>query len=72
MSAALADVAQAEEQLLRAALRTLLAERGLADETGSVTSVNHASERLAIAARDLVRAVDELPREKRPKGWGMA
>ena len=44
------DVLRAEERLLKAALRSLLAERGLADPDGNVLAVGDTSSGLRIAA----------------------
>jgi hypothetical protein len=62
-------VLQAEEQLIQAALRSLMAERRLADEDGNVSVLGETSDDLRRAARNLVLAVDLLPPRKRPKGW---
>ncbi len=35
----------------------------------AAASVEHADEKLALAARDLVRAVEALPEGERPVGW---
>lgn len=71
MSAALEDYAIAEEKMLQAALRTLMTERGLSGigAGASAKDITDTSAGLALAARDLTRAVDELPRERQPKGW---
>lgn len=69
MSATLADVTQAQEQVIRAALRTLMAERGLSDDDRAAAKVADTSGALALAARDLVTAVELLPMGQRPKGW---
>ena len=65
----LASVDQAREQVIRAALRTLMAERGLADDDRAAGRVADTSAALALAARGLVTAVDLLPVGQRPKGW---
>lgn len=70
MSGTLADVQRAREQVIREALRTLMAERGLADDERAAGRVADTSAALALAARDLVSAVDLLPMGQRPKGWG--
>jgi len=64
------DVLRAEERLLKAALRSLLAERGLADPDGNVLAVGDTSSGLRIAAKDLKEAVDGLPEGGQPRGWG--
>lgn len=47
-----------------------LAELRLSDERASVTALTDAEKALCVAARDLARAVDHLPMERKPKGWG--
>ena len=69
MSATLADVTHAQEQVIRAALRTLMAERGLSDDERAAGNVTDTSAALALAARDLVTAYELLPMGQRPKGW---
>ncbi len=53
------DVLRAEERLIQAALRSLMAERRLADEDGNVIVLKDASDALRMAARWLT-AVDAL------------
>ena len=60
-------VFQAEERLLQAALRSLMAERRLADPDGNVMSLGGASDALRLAAMDLADAVHALPWEKQPR-----
>jgi hypothetical protein len=69
VSATLADVTRAQEQVIRAALRTLMAERGLSDDDRAAGNVADTSDALALAARELTTAVDMLPMGQRPKGW---
>lgn len=59
---------QAREELLRAALRVLAAERS-EPHAHSDDEIAYAEELLALAARDLVRAVDWLPANRRPAQW---
>jgi hypothetical protein len=49
--------------------RTAMAELHLDEDTASVTALTDEEKGLALAARDLARAVDELPGERQPKGW---
>lgn len=63
------EVCDRRETLLQAALMALSAERKLRSPFSSVVELSEADARLAIAARDLVRAVDALPAERQPKGW---
>jgi hypothetical protein len=67
--AAVVEVSDCRETLLRSALAALSAERELASPYSSVIRLREADEHLAFAARDLVRAVDALPEERQPKGW---
>ena len=41
----------------------------LSDEHSSALAVNEATDALCLAARDLTRAVDQLPVNRKPKGW---
>jgi hypothetical protein len=66
--AASADLKAARRRFTSATLRCLSSD--CADEHSSADAESeYASELLAIAARDLVRAVDELPMDRRPRGW---
>jgi hypothetical protein len=69
MSQALADYASALHEVERAATRKHLAELDLSDENSSALAVNHAEADLCRAACELTRAVDALPRDRRPKNW---
>ena len=60
-------VYQAEERLLKAALRSLMAERSLADPDGNLQSLGGASDALRLAAMDLADAVQTLPLDKQPR-----
>jgi len=70
MTAELEAYVRARDDALRAALDSLRAERRLADDDGSVLLSGAADAVFCLAARRLARAVDELPPERRPKGWG--
>lgn len=60
----------AEEKVLRAALAVLSSERHLADEQAvPMRGLRKAQDRLAEAARALVKAIDAMPMDKRPRGW---
>ena len=52
-----AVVMRAEERLIQAALRSLLAERRLLDEDGNVIGLAAASDELRLRAEDLAEAV---------------
>jgi hypothetical protein len=66
----LAELIQAREDIIRATLDLLTAERELGDEEASCQAVMDAEEAIAVAAERLTRAVDALPMGRRPKGWG--
>lgn len=66
------DVDQAQSRVEGAALRAVAAHHYAADNDPHADAyAEYAGERLALAARDLVRAVDALPEGKRPVGWDM-
>lgn len=52
------------------ACRVQMAELRLGEPDSSVPALTTAETALAFAAKRLVRATDELPPERRPKGWG--
>lgn len=57
---------EAQIQAERAAINELR----LGDEDASITALTTTETALAFAAKRLVQATDELPQERRPKGWG--
>jgi hypothetical protein len=61
---------EARERVEEAALRSITA-RHYADPAHqwAGAEAEYADELLALAARDLVRAVEALPEDKRPVGW---
>lgn len=59
---------EAQIQAERAAINELK----LGDEDASITALTTTETALAFAAKRLVQATDELPQERRPKGWGDA
>ncbi|GAA0495164.1 hypothetical protein Ade02nite_19110 [Paractinoplanes deccanensis] len=61
---------EAQERLETAALRSITAHH-YSNPTHAHFSdeAQYADEQLALAARDLVRAVEALPAERRPVGW---
>lgn len=63
-------VGSAREALEEAVPHSILANQ-YASETDphADASAEHADERVALAARELVRAVDALPKSDRPIGW---
>ena len=69
MSHALMDYVTALHEVERAAARLHLADLNLSDEHSSALAVDEAKDALCLAARNLARAVDELPIDRRPKGW---
>ncbi len=58
----------ARENLLRTALRVMTAERD-DPHADHDDEVRYAGEQLALAARELVRAVDAMPEDDQPVGW---
>jgi hypothetical protein len=64
------DVDQAQRQVESVALRSIAANHYFRDEDPHADAeAEYAGEQLALAARELVRAVDALPEDKRPIGW---
>ncbi len=63
------DYVTALHEVERAVTRLHLAELDLSDEHSSALAFNEAQESVALAARDLARAVDSLPVNRQPKGW---
>lgn len=53
-----------------AAHKTAIAELSMPDDETSVAALSTTETAVAFAAKRLVRTVDELPPERRPKGWG--
>jgi hypothetical protein len=52
------------------ACKTAIAELSMPEDEGSVAALSTTETALSFAAKRLVLAVDELPPERRPKGWG--
>ncbi len=69
MTTGLHEVIQARENVVKATLRLLAAERDLSDERASVTAVMQAEDQLALASQALVLATNGLPCTRWPKGW---
>ena len=57
------------ENVIRAVLDLLSAERKLSDESASMTELMAREDALSVACRDLAESVDALPLASRPKGW---
>jgi hypothetical protein len=72
MSQQLMDYVSALHEIERAAARLHVAELDLSDERSSALAVNQAQDAVAIGAKKLARAVDELPMGRKPKGWAEA
>ena len=70
-AAILRALAEPRERVISRVLQFMVAERGLEDPRSPVAAVNNAEMALAFACRDLVRAVDALPMEEKPRGWGL-
>jgi hypothetical protein len=62
-------VAESREDVIRAALEVVTIERRLSDDDTAMVALTEAEDRLAIAARTLTRAVNDLPAGRQPKGW---
>lgn len=63
------NAVNAHENVMRAALRVLSAERGREDDPHFAAELDYAEELLALAARELTRATDALPEDEQPVGW---
>lgn len=70
MSQILADYVTALHEVERAVTELRLAELNLSDEHSSASAVNKAQDDVARASRRLTRAVDSLPLNRQPTGWG--
>jgi hypothetical protein len=65
----LSELIPIRERVVSAALKVVLFERAISDDSTSLNAVLKAEHELAIAARDLTNAIDDLPPGKHPKGW---
>lgn len=63
------QIVGAQQNLLRAALRCLSSEYSRDDTADSAAEAEYSYEQLALAARELARAVDTLPPDQLPVGW---
>jgi hypothetical protein len=72
VSQALMDYVIAMHDVEVAVTELRLAELNLSDEHSSALAVNHAQDKVAVAARRLTLAVDALPLNRQPIGWGDA
>jgi hypothetical protein len=70
VSQALADWVTARHDALASALETLASEYRLSDEHSSVLALGAAERGMDAAAKRLADAVDALPSDRRPAGWG--
>ncbi len=59
------------EELLRAALDVLAAERMISVSASAMTRLKQAEDRQALAARNMTNCVDSLPPGQRPAGWAL-
>jgi len=67
------EIASAQTLVEVSALRAIAADRYARDEDPHADAESEdADEQLALAARDLVRAVEALPADARPIGWDPA
>jgi hypothetical protein len=69
MTQALMDYVTAMHDVETAVTELRLAELALSDDHSSALAVNQAQDSVAVAAKRLTRAVDELPAQRKPKGW---
>lgn len=63
------NVDAARRALLGAALRSVYSSDYADEGPHADAQAEHDDDRLALAARDLVRAVDALPADEQPVGW---
>jgi hypothetical protein len=63
------ELTQAREEVIKAALDVLRAERDLSDVASSAVAVTEAEDRLALAAKSLTEAVGAAPNGRKPRGW---
>jgi hypothetical protein len=66
------DYVTAMHEVERAVTELRLAELNLSDEHSSALAVNQAQDKVALTSRRLTRAVDSLPLNRQPIGWGSA
>jgi len=64
------DYVTALQDVERGVTELRLAELNLCDEHSSVLAVNEAQDKVALAAQRLTKAIDALPPNRQPKGWG--
>jgi hypothetical protein len=69
---AIADLIQARQDVLLAALAVLVAERHLADDDASMEALEEAEGLMALAGRRLTWGTDAMPAARRPRGWALA
>jgi hypothetical protein len=69
MAAGPLPVEVAQSRVISAALRVLSGDYEETAHGHSDAEAEYASERLALAARELMRAVDARPAAERPEGW---
>ncbi len=62
---------EAREQLVGRVLRRLSAEHLPADDPHRADELTYCDELVAHAARNLTRAVDQLPVDEQPVGWSL-
>ena len=60
----------ARHAAILAVLETLTAEHRLSDEHSSVLAVTYAEREMDATAAKLAEAMDELPLDRKPAGWG--
>ena len=70
MTRALMDYTSARHTAILAVLETLTAEHRLSDEHASALAVTAAERGMDFTARRLAQAMDGLPLDRKPAGWG--
>lgn len=65
------ELLAAQDELTRAVLDMLIAERMVYLDAEAMVAVKKAEDRVRLAAKDVTNAVDELRPVERPKGWAL-
>ena len=65
----LAEVGDQRDALIEAALKVVLFGLAIAHDDTALKATLKAEQELALAARDLTNAINDLPPGKHPKGW---
>ena len=65
----LAEVKAQADALIEAALKVVMFERAIARDDHALNATLKAEQELALTAKALTAAIDEMPFERQPKGW---